>query len=176
MLSVLKVKRFQSNFALFFASFFQPWKWNAFSLILPYFSCIFFTNSENETKSKFRQEMLNIFIMLKFAGSHLAFYEWKVSFSLISPIFFFTRVNNIRGHKLRNSKEDKTFPYLIRTLSSANPKALPSSAMDTVDPPLPHLAEGRAKWWNWKFKIILFNTSWSYPALPEKTKCFHHSC
>jgi hypothetical protein len=39
----------------------------------------FFANSENATKSKepskFRQEMLNILSALKFAGSHLAFYE-----------------------------------------------------------------------------------------------------
>ncbi len=34
--------------------------------------------------------MLNILSMLKFTGSHLAFYEWKVSFYLISPIIFFT--------------------------------------------------------------------------------------
>ncbi len=86
---------------------FQRWKWNAFSLILPYFShvfsalkvkCIqpnfaiffmlFFSNSENATESKFRQETLNILRALKFVGSHLAFYEWKVSFSLISPIIF----------------------------------------------------------------------------------------
>ncbi len=44
----------------FLGVIFQRWKWNAFSLILPYFSSIFFTNSENGTKSKFRQEMLNI--------------------------------------------------------------------------------------------------------------------
>ncbi len=52
----------------------------------------FFANSENATKSKdfskFRQEMLNILSTLKFTGSNLTFYEWKVSFSLISPIIF----------------------------------------------------------------------------------------
>ncbi len=69
--SALKVKRFQPNFSIFFT--------------------LFFTNSENATKSKFRQETLNILSALKFTGSHLAFYEWKVRFSLISPIFFFTR-------------------------------------------------------------------------------------
>jgi hypothetical protein len=47
------VKCFQSNFAIFFSSF--------------------FTNSENATKSKFRQETLNILGVLKFTGSHLAF-------------------------------------------------------------------------------------------------------
>jgi hypothetical protein len=36
---------------------------------------LFFTNSENAAKSKFRQEMLNILSALKFTGSHLAFYE-----------------------------------------------------------------------------------------------------
>jgi hypothetical protein len=40
---------------------------------------IFFVNSENATKFKetceFRQETLNILSVLKFAGSHLAFYE-----------------------------------------------------------------------------------------------------
>ncbi len=39
MLSALKVKRFQLNFAIFFMRF--------------------FTNSENATESKFRQEKLN---------------------------------------------------------------------------------------------------------------------
>jgi hypothetical protein len=68
MLSALKVKCFQPNFAIFFM--------------------LFFTNSENATNSKFRQEMLNILSPLKFTGSHLAFYEWKVSFSLISLIIF----------------------------------------------------------------------------------------
>ncbi len=57
--SALKVKRFQPNFAIFFACF--------------------FANSENATKSKetskFRQERLNILSTLKFVGSHLAFYE-----------------------------------------------------------------------------------------------------
>ncbi len=72
----------------FFTRFFQHWKWNAFSLISPYFSRFFLTNSENTTKSKFRQEMLNILSMLKFTGLRLAFYDWKVSFSLISPISF----------------------------------------------------------------------------------------
>jgi hypothetical protein len=55
MISALKVKRFQPNFAIF----------------LMYF----FTNSENATKSKFSQETLNILGVLKFARSHLAFYE-----------------------------------------------------------------------------------------------------
>ncbi len=64
------------------------WKWKAFSLISPYFSCVFFTNIENATNSKFSQETLNIFSASKFTGSYLAFYEWKVSFSLISPIIF----------------------------------------------------------------------------------------
>jgi hypothetical protein len=35
----------------------------------------FFNNSENATKSKFRQETMNILSTLKFTGSHLAFYE-----------------------------------------------------------------------------------------------------
>jgi hypothetical protein len=69
MLSALKVKRFQPDFAKLFACF--------------------LANSENATKFKetyeFRQEMLNILSGLKFAGSYLAFY---VSFSLISPIIF----------------------------------------------------------------------------------------
>jgi hypothetical protein len=43
--SALKVKRFQPNFAIFFT--------------------LFFTNSENATKSKFSQEMLNILRELK---------------------------------------------------------------------------------------------------------------
>ncbi len=51
-----------------------------------------FINSENTTKfketSEFKQETLNILSALKFAGSHLALYEWKVSFSLISPRIF----------------------------------------------------------------------------------------
>jgi hypothetical protein len=59
MLSALKVKHFQPDFAIFFVRFFP--------------------NSENATKfqetSEFRQEMLNILIALKFPGSHLAFYE-----------------------------------------------------------------------------------------------------
>jgi hypothetical protein len=45
----------QPNFAIFFTPF--------------------FANSETATKSKFRQETLNILSTLKFAGSHLAFYE-----------------------------------------------------------------------------------------------------
>ncbi len=53
--STLKVKRFHPNFAIFFHAF--------------------FTNSENATKSEFRQETLNILSTLKFMGSHLAFYE-----------------------------------------------------------------------------------------------------
>ncbi len=84
MLSALK--------ASIFHAFFLHWKWNAFSLILPYFSCIFFTNSENATKSKFRQETLNILNALKFTWSHLVFYDWKVSFSLISRIIFFSLI------------------------------------------------------------------------------------
>jgi hypothetical protein len=64
--SAMKVKSFQPNFIIFFM--------------------LFFTNSE--TKSKLWQEMLNILSVLKFKGSHLAFYECKVSFSLISPIIF----------------------------------------------------------------------------------------
>ncbi len=72
--------------------YFQHWKWNAFSLILPYFLRVFFANREKATKfkeaSKFRQEMLNILCVLKFSRSHLAFYEWKVSFSLISLRIF----------------------------------------------------------------------------------------
>jgi hypothetical protein len=59
MLSALKVKCFQPDFAIFFMSF--------------------FANSKNATKfketSECRQEMLNILSTLKFAGSHLAFYE-----------------------------------------------------------------------------------------------------
>jgi hypothetical protein len=77
---------FQPNFAIFLHIYFQHWKWNAFTLISPYFFMPFFANSENATKSKFRRGMLNILSALKFAGSHLAFYEWKVSFSLISPM------------------------------------------------------------------------------------------
>jgi hypothetical protein len=54
MLSALKVKPFQPDFAIFFA------------------------DGENATKfketSEFRHEMLNILSILKFAGSHLAFY------------------------------------------------------------------------------------------------------
>jgi hypothetical protein len=46
---------FQPNFAIFFL--------------------LLFTISENATKSKFRQEILNILSALKFVGSHLAFYE-----------------------------------------------------------------------------------------------------
>jgi hypothetical protein len=52
--SALKVKCFQPNFAIFFT--------------------LFFTNIENATKSKFRQEMLNTLSTLKFRGSHLAFH------------------------------------------------------------------------------------------------------
>jgi hypothetical protein len=65
-LSALRVKHFQPNFAIF--------------------SMLFFTNSENTINSKFSQETLNILSALKFTGSHLAFYDSKVSFSLISPI------------------------------------------------------------------------------------------
>ncbi len=71
-----------------FTHFFQHWKWNAFSLILLYFSCFSFTISENATKSKFWQKTLNILSALTFTGSHFAFYDWKVSFSPISPIIF----------------------------------------------------------------------------------------
>ncbi len=53
--SALKVKCFQSNFAIFFT--------------------LFFTDSENATKYKFRKEILNILSVFKFTGSHLAFYE-----------------------------------------------------------------------------------------------------
>ncbi len=53
--SAMKVKCFQPNFAIFFM--------------------LFFTSIENATKSKFRQEMLNILSVIKFTGSHLAFYE-----------------------------------------------------------------------------------------------------
>ncbi len=52
----------------------------------------FFVNCDNATTSKetseFRKEMLNILSAFKFAGSHLAFSEWKVRFSLISENFF----------------------------------------------------------------------------------------
>jgi hypothetical protein len=48
-------QHFQPNFAIFFM--------------------LFFTNCENATKSKYRQEMLNILSALKFTGSHLSFYE-----------------------------------------------------------------------------------------------------
>ncbi len=89
---------------------FQFWKWNTFSLISPYFSQVFFTNSENATKSKFRQETLNILRALKFAGSHLAFYEWKVSFRLISPIIFSLGKSLILSIKSNdNFKPSKTF-------------------------------------------------------------------
>ncbi len=50
-------------------------KINAFSLILPYFSRVLFTISENATKYKFSQEMLNSLSNVKFMGSHLAFYD-----------------------------------------------------------------------------------------------------
>ncbi len=77
---------------------FQSWKWNAFSLISPYISrffsalkvkcfqpdfIIFFTHFFSPTV-----KTLNILSALKFTGSHLAFYDWKVNFSLISPIIF----------------------------------------------------------------------------------------
>ncbi len=39
------------------------------------FQVVFFANSEKTTKSKFRQETLNVLSTLKFVGSHLAFYE-----------------------------------------------------------------------------------------------------
>jgi hypothetical protein len=72
MLSALKVKYFQLDFTIFFAHF--------------------FANGDNATTSKetskFRQEKLNILSALKFAGSQLAFSEWKVRFSLISPRIF----------------------------------------------------------------------------------------
>ncbi len=59
MLSALKVKCFQPDFAIFLR--------------------IFFTNGENATNfnktSEFRQEMLDILSMLKFAGSLLGFHE-----------------------------------------------------------------------------------------------------
>jgi hypothetical protein len=59
MLSALKVKRFQPDFAIFFTRF--------------------FANCETATKfneaSEYRQEILNILTALKFAGSQLAFYE-----------------------------------------------------------------------------------------------------
>ncbi len=59
MLSALKVKCFQPDFAIFLAHF--------------------FANSENAPKFKetteFEQEMLNISSELKFEGSHWAFYE-----------------------------------------------------------------------------------------------------
>ncbi len=72
---------------------FQPyWKNWCFCYI---FHVVFFTNSEKATKSKFRQEMLNILSALKCAGSYLAFHEWKVSFSLISPIIFSLGRENI---------------------------------------------------------------------------------
>jgi hypothetical protein len=49
------LKCFQPNFTIFFT--------------------LFFTISENTTKSKFRQEKLNILSVIKIMGSHLAFYE-----------------------------------------------------------------------------------------------------
>ncbi len=59
MLSALKVKWSMPDFAIFFARF--------------------FANSEKATKfketSEFRQEMVNILSVFKFAGSHLALYE-----------------------------------------------------------------------------------------------------
>jgi hypothetical protein len=59
MLSALKVKCVQSDFTIFFT--------------------LFIANGENATTSKetseFRQEMLNILNVLKFAGSHLEFSE-----------------------------------------------------------------------------------------------------
>ncbi len=54
------------NFAIFFACFFSAMK---VQCLQPNFD-IFFANSENPTKSKFRQEKLNILSALKFAGSH----------------------------------------------------------------------------------------------------------
>ncbi len=51
--------------------------------------CAFFSPTVKTLQNpNFRQEMLNILSALKFAGSYLAFYEWKVSFSLISPMIF----------------------------------------------------------------------------------------
>jgi hypothetical protein len=59
MLSVLKVKRFQPDFAIFFAHFLPTVK-----------------TPQNSTRPlNFRQETLNILSALKFAGSHLASYE-----------------------------------------------------------------------------------------------------
>ncbi len=52
---IQKNRCFQPNFHIFFT--------------------LFFTNSENATKSKFRQETLNILSVLKFKGSHLACYK-----------------------------------------------------------------------------------------------------
>ncbi len=72
---------------------FQRWKWNPLSLNFDIIFMLFFTISENASKSKFRLEMLNILSALKFTGSHFAFYEWKVSFSLISVRIFSTRVS-----------------------------------------------------------------------------------
>ncbi len=80
-----KIDAFSQISPYFFMLFFQRWKWNGFSQVSPYF----FTTL-NGTKSKFRQETLNILCALKSTGSHLAFYDWKVSFSLISPIIFFS--------------------------------------------------------------------------------------
>jgi hypothetical protein len=56
MLSALKMKRFQTDFAIFFARFIED------------------ATKFKET-SKFRQEMVNILITLKFRESHLALYE-----------------------------------------------------------------------------------------------------
>ncbi len=108
-------------------------KINAFSTESETFSAwfchifhVFFANGENATKfketSKFSQEMLNILSTLKFAGSHLEFYEWKVSFSLISPRFF--SLGNLvlfLSSCFNQMNVDKTFncegPFYINTFS-----------------------------------------------------------
>ncbi len=81
MLSALK--------ASIFHAFFQHWKWDTFSLILPYFSCFFSPTVKTLQNPNLCRKRWFFKEHLKFMGSHLAIYEWKVGFSLISPIFFY---------------------------------------------------------------------------------------
>ncbi len=115
MLSALKVKCFQPNFAILFTLFFSTESEMLSAKVWHIFHMFFFTNSENPTKSKFSQETLNILSALKFIGSHLAFYDWKVSFSQISPIFFsLGKYNAFWSLTLLTC--DQLFISLIRTI------------------------------------------------------------
>ncbi len=78
-----KIDAFSTK-SIFFCTFFS-------ALEVKHFYHAFCHLQWKQYKIQIRQERLNILSMLKFAGSHLAFYERKVSFSLISPIIFFTR-------------------------------------------------------------------------------------